>query len=80
MARAARRADTAGLAGHAYWRVIAPFHVLVFGGMERRIVAAAERTERGEDPDPPTGLVARLKDRRARRDAERARPARRTGT
>jgi hypothetical protein len=69
-----------GLAGHAYWRVIAPFHVLVFGGMERRIVAAAERAERGEDPDPPTGLVARLKDRRARRDAERARPAVRTGS
>ncbi|WP_285650975.1 SDR family oxidoreductase [Actinomycetospora sp. NBRC 106375] len=70
-----------GLAGHAYWWVIAPFHVLVFGGMERRIVAAAERTERGESPEPPTGLVARLKDRRARRDAERARPAvRHTGT
>ncbi|MEJ2888984.1 SDR family oxidoreductase [Actinomycetospora aeridis] len=69
-----------GLAGHAYWRVIAPFHVLVFGGMERRIVAAAERVERGEDPAPPSGVVARLKDRRARRDAERARPAVRTGT
>ena len=34
-----------GLAGHAYWWVIAPFHVLVFGGMERRIVAAAELAE-----------------------------------
>ncbi|GAA4869588.1 SDR family oxidoreductase [Actinomycetospora straminea] len=65
-----------GLAGHAYWWVIAPFHVLVFGGMERRIVAAAERVERGEDPEPPHGLLARLKDRRARRDAERARPVR----
>jgi uncharacterized protein YbjT (DUF2867 family) len=43
-----------GLAGHAYWWVIAPFHVLVFGGMERRIVAAAERVERGDDPEPPT--------------------------
>lgn len=31
-----------GLAGHAYWYTIAPFHALVFGGMERRIVAAAE--------------------------------------
>ena len=41
-----------GLAGHAYWYVIAPFHALVFGGMERRIVGAAERVERGEDPDP----------------------------
>ncbi|PVZ10938.1 uncharacterized protein YbjT (DUF2867 family) [Actinomycetospora cinnamomea] len=64
-----------GLAGHAYWWVIAPFHVLVFGGMERRIVAAAERVERGEDPDPPSGALARLRDRRTRRDAERARPA-----
>lgn len=69
-----------GLAGHAYWYVIAPFHALVFGGMERRIVGAAERVERGEDPEPPTGVVARLRDRRARRDAERARPVLRTGT
>ncbi|WP_433031586.1 SDR family oxidoreductase [Actinomycetospora sp. CA-053990] len=69
-----------GLAGHAYWYVIAPFHALVFGGMERRIVGAAERVERGEDPDPPTGVVARLRDRRSRRDAERARPVLRTGT
>ncbi|GAA4812190.1 SDR family oxidoreductase [Actinomycetospora chlora] len=63
-----------GLAGHAYWWVIAPFHVLVFGGMERRIVAAAERVERGGDPEPPHGLLATLRDRRAQRDAERARP------
>ena len=69
-----------GLAGHAYWYVIAPFHALVFGGMERRIVGAAERVERGEDPEPPTGVVARLRDRRSRRDAERARPVLRTGT
>jgi uncharacterized protein YbjT (DUF2867 family) len=64
-----------GLTGHAYWWMIAPFHVLVFGGMERRIVAAAERVERGEEPDPPTGVLGRLRDRRARRDAERSRPA-----
>ena len=70
-----------GLAGHAYWWVIAPFHVLVFGGMERRIVAAAERAERGEDPEPPSGPLARLRDRRTRRDAVRARPSVvRTGT
>lgn len=60
-----------GLAGHAYWWVIAPFHVLVFGGMERRIVAAAERVERGADPEPPYGVLATIRDRRARRDAER---------
>jgi hypothetical protein len=32
-----------GLAGHAYWRGVAPFHGLVFGGMQRNIKAAAER-------------------------------------
>lgn len=32
-----------GLAGHAYWRGISPFHGLVFGGMARNITAAAER-------------------------------------
>ena len=32
-----------GLAGHAYWRAVAPFHGIVFGGMLRNITAAAER-------------------------------------
>ncbi|MGO9780872.1 MAG: SDR family oxidoreductase [Streptosporangiaceae bacterium] len=32
-----------GLAGHAYWRSIAPFHGIVFGGMLRNVTAAAER-------------------------------------
>ena len=32
-----------GLAGHAYWRSIAPFHGIVFGGMLRNITGAAER-------------------------------------
>jgi uncharacterized protein YbjT (DUF2867 family) len=32
-----------GLAGHAYWRSIAPFHGIVFGGMLRNITTAAER-------------------------------------
>lgn len=31
-----------GLAGHAYWRGVAPFHGVVFGGMARNIAAAAE--------------------------------------
>jgi hypothetical protein len=31
-----------GLAGHAYWWTVAPFHGLVFGGMVRNIKAAAE--------------------------------------
>jgi hypothetical protein len=33
-----------GLLGHAYWRGIAPFHGLVFGGMARNIVHTAERS------------------------------------
>jgi hypothetical protein len=31
-----------GLAGHAYWWGVAPFHAAVFGGMARNIAAAAE--------------------------------------
>jgi uncharacterized protein YbjT (DUF2867 family) len=34
-----------GLAGHAYWLSVAPFHGVVFGGMLRNITAAAERAE-----------------------------------
>lgn len=67
-----------GLAGHGYWWVIAPFHVLVFGGMERRIVAAAELEEgRGPLAEPADGrgpLAAWRRRRRDRalRDAEKA--------
>jgi len=32
-----------GFAGHAYWKGIAPFHGVVFGGMARNVVGAAER-------------------------------------
>ncbi|WP_433529683.1 SDR family oxidoreductase [Micromonospora sp. CA-263727] len=32
-----------GLAGHAYWTAVAPFHALVFGGMARNIAEGAER-------------------------------------
>ncbi|MFR9751437.1 SDR family oxidoreductase [Nocardia sp. 004] len=32
-----------GLAGHLYWKAIAPFHVFVFGGMARNITGAAEQ-------------------------------------
>ena len=35
-----------GLAGHAYWWAVAPFHGLVFGGMLRNIKAAAEGSAR----------------------------------
>jgi len=37
-----------GLAGHAYWRSISPFHSVVFGGMLRNITAA-ERAGRSAD-------------------------------
>ena len=41
-----------GLAGHAYWRSISPFHGVVFGGMLQNITAAAERAERAGDTPP----------------------------
>lgn len=34
-----------GLAGHLYWKSIAPFHNAVFGGMARNITGTAEREE-----------------------------------
>lgn len=46
-----------GLAGHAYWRAISPFHAIVFGGMARRITAraaAASTTPTNSSP-PSTG-------------------------
>ena len=44
-----------GLAGHAYWRSIAPFHGAVFGGMLRNITAAAERASRAAQKPAPAG-------------------------
>lgn len=40
-----------GLAGHAYWWSVAPFHAVVFGGMARNIAGHAERiqSERAAD-------------------------------
>jgi hypothetical protein len=32
-----------GLAGHLYWKSVAPFHGIVFGGMARNITGTAER-------------------------------------
>ena len=34
-----------GLAGHLYWKSIAPFHDVIFGGMARNITGTAERQE-----------------------------------
>jgi uncharacterized protein YbjT (DUF2867 family) len=42
-----------GLAGHAYWRSISPFHGVVFGGMLQNITAAAERAGRAGDKPLP---------------------------
>ena len=44
-----------GLAGHAYWRSISPFHGVVFGGMLRNITTAAERAGRSPDKPAPAG-------------------------
>ncbi|MFC8616966.1 SDR family oxidoreductase [Micromonospora purpureochromogenes] len=35
-----------GLAGHAYWGSVAPFHTIVFGGMARNIARGAEHATR----------------------------------
>ena len=37
-----------GLLGHLYWWAVAPFHGIVFGGMARNIIRAAEQLDRGE--------------------------------
>jgi hypothetical protein len=41
-----------GLAGHLYWWAVAPFHGVVFGGMVRNIVRAAERRARQAEARP----------------------------
>ena len=41
-----------GLAGHAYWWSIAPFHGLVFGGMLRNITRAARRARQTREAVP----------------------------
>jgi len=42
-----------GLAGHAYWAAVTPFHAFVFGGMQANVALAAERLERDSGTDPP---------------------------
>ncbi|HKG51845.1 MAG TPA: SDR family oxidoreductase [Actinomycetales bacterium] len=41
-----------GLAGHAYWAAIKPFHGIVFGGMQRGIAQAAARSEQAAERGP----------------------------
>lgn len=52
-----------GLAGHAYWWAVAPFHGVVFGGMARNIARAAERSAddgaRSSGPSGAAGSPAR---------------------
>lgn len=43
-----------GLAGHAYWWAVAPFHAFVFGGMQANVALAAERLEREAGAQPAT--------------------------
>jgi uncharacterized protein YbjT (DUF2867 family) len=41
-----------GLAGHAYWWAVSPFHAVVFGGMVRNITSTAEH------PEAPSGSAS----------------------
>ncbi|MEV0534891.1 SDR family oxidoreductase [Kitasatospora sp. NPDC050463] len=43
-----------GLAGHAYWWSVAPFHAVVFGGMARRITGRATTGSQNTAPDGAT--------------------------
>ena len=45
-----------GLAGHAYWRAVAPLHGRVFGAMLDGLAEAAERTSRRPTVEPVTSL------------------------
>jgi hypothetical protein len=56
-----------GLAGHAYWRSISPFHGIVFGGMLRNITTAAERASRLAQDPAPAGHWARRHAKTVRR-------------
>ncbi|MFB8405739.1 SDR family oxidoreductase [Streptomyces sp. NPDC055912] len=47
-----------GLAGHAYWWSVAPFHAVVFGGMARNIALTAEASEADGTAGPPPGSGA----------------------
>jgi hypothetical protein len=65
-----------GLLGHLYWWSVSPFHAVVFGGMARSIVRAAERAappRRERCGDASAGVAA------AEEPGERAVPRRSTG-
>ena len=51
-----------GLAGHAYWKSISPFHNVVFGSMARNIAKAAEPRGRPRSPGRyDTGAIRAFK-------------------
>lgn len=41
-----------GLAGHAYWAAVWPFHAVVFGGMARNIARTAVKDSAASRPRP----------------------------
>ncbi|GAA3962007.1 SDR family oxidoreductase [Actinomadura viridis] len=63
-----------GLAGHAYWWVISPFHTAVFGGMARNIARAAS-TQARRDRAPERGALQGPPGRAAGRAGAAGRPA-----
>lgn len=57
-----------GLAGHLYWKSVAPFHNVVFGGMARNITGSAERQLAGRPPaEAPPAEAPPAEDRPAER-------------
>lgn len=48
-----------GLAGQLYWKATSPFHSLVFGGMARNVIAAAQRAALSNDGGRSTRRPAR---------------------
>ncbi|MEU1342489.1 SDR family oxidoreductase [Streptomyces sp. NPDC005827] len=47
-----------GLLGQLYWWSVSPFHAVVFGGMARNIVRAAERTRKRDTGPGPSGATS----------------------
>ena len=41
-----------GLGGHVYWKMVYPFHGLVFGGMQHHVARAAEGLELASETSP----------------------------
>ncbi|MEU9280496.1 SDR family oxidoreductase [Streptomyces sp. NPDC048342] len=67
-----------GLLGQLYWWIVSPFHSIVFGGMARNIVRAAERTrprDTAGGPGSPGAPVPAADDSAVRADRRRRPPA-----